>query len=210
MIAINILVYILIMLFILFSYLVGSLCSAIIVSYIFSLPDPRKNGSQNPGATNVLRLAGKQYGALVLVADFCKGLLPVLLAKALGAPPIVLGIIGLSAVIGHIYPVFFNFKGGKGVATAFGILFGLHFILGILVVLTWMIIVYLSHYVSLGSLIAIIIAPWYSVIIFKSFIIFLILLFIAILVGYQHRSNISRLINNTEPKLQFSKIYKKK
>lgn len=186
-------------------YLSGSVCSAVIVSHIFALPDPRTEGSQNPGATNVLRLAGKKYALLVLLADILKGLLPVVFVKILGAGDIITSFTGLAAVLGHMYPVFFNFKGGKGVATALGMLLGLHFLLGICVIVTWLIVASFSRYSSLSSLISISLAPIYSLFILGNAQAFIPLLFVALVVLYKHRHNINRLLHGTEPKIVFKK-----
>ena len=183
-------------------YLCGSVCSAIIVSQMFSLPDPRVNGSQNPGATNVLRLAGKKYAAIVLLGDVFKGLLPVLLGKLLGAGPATLGFICLAAVVGHMYPAFFGFKGGKGVATALGALLGLHFIMGVVIIAIWLLIANFTRYASLASIVAIILAPLLAIVSLGNMDTFPPLLLITILVLYQHRNNITRLIDGEEPKIQ--------
>jgi len=188
---------------IIFAYLMGSICSAVIVCRIFSLPDPREEGSRNPGATNVMRLAGKRYAALVMVADLLKGTIPVLIAKTLGADPVTVGFTALAAVIGHMYPVFFEFKGGKGVATAIGALLGFYFIIGIMVAATWLIIARLTHYSSLASITSICLAPFYSLLLVNRLDIFPPIFFISLLVLYKHKNNISRLIDGTEPKIKF-------
>ncbi len=185
------------------AYLAGSVCSAVIVCRLFNLPDPRSEGSQNPGATNVMRLAGKKYALIVLTADMLKGLLPVLLANMLGAGPITVGFTCLAAVLGHMYPVFFDFKGGKGVATAMGALLGYNFILGVMMIATWLVVANFTRYSSLASLIAIILTPFYSLFIFGNVNAFLPLAFIAIFILFQHRKNVTRLIDGTEPKLVF-------
>ncbi|AHE66337.1 glycerol-3-phosphate 1-O-acyltransferase PlsY [Legionella oakridgensis] len=185
------------------AYLVGSICSAVIVCRIFALPDPRMEGSQNPGATNVLRIAGKQYAVIVLIADMLKGLLPVLLAKLLGAGAITVSFTCLAAVLGHMYPIFFDFKGGKGVATALGALLGLHLMLGTMVIATWLIIANFSRYSSLASITAILFAPFYSLFVIRSLDAFLPLMSIAIFILYKHRRNITRLIDGNEPKIIF-------
>lgn len=186
-------------------YLLGSVCSAVIVSRVFSLPDPRISGSQNPGATNVLRLAGKKYAAIVLFADVLKGFFPVLLAKILGAGPVTVSFTCLAAVMGHMYPVFFGFKGGKGVATSIGAFFGLDFILGSAVLATWLLVANFTRYASLASIAAIILAPLYALIIIDKMDIFPPLFFIVLFVLYKHRNNITRLIDGDEPKIQFSR-----
>lgn len=187
------------------AYLVGSLSTAIIISRLFNLPDPRANGSKNPGATNMLRLAGKKYAAIVLIGDMLKGLLPLLLAHLLDSSPALLGFTCLAAVFGHMYPVFFDFKGGKGVATALGAFLGFHFVMGAVVIATWLLIANFSRYASLASIIAITFAPFYSLFVVGNLSAFLPLIFITIFVLYQHRDNISRLINGDEPKIKFAK-----
>ena len=187
------------------AYLVGSLCSAVIVSRSFGLPDPRINGSKNPGATNVLRLSGKKYAAIVLVADMLKGLLPVLFAHALHSSSSMLGYTCFAAVIGHMYPVFFQFKGGKGVATALGAFLGFHFIMGAVIITTWLLIANISRYSSLASIIAIVFAPFYSLFAVGNLSAFFPLSLITIFVLYQHRDNISRLIDGTESKINLRK-----
>ena len=187
------------------AYLVGSLSTAIIISRLFNLPDPRANGSKNPGATNMLRLAGKKYAVIVLIGDMLKGLLPLLLAHLLDSSPALLGFTCLAAVFGHMYPVFFDFKGGKGVATALGAFLGFHFVMGAVVIATWLLIANFSRYASLASIIAITFAPFYSLFVVGNLSAFLPLICITIFVLYQHRDNISRLINGDEPKIKLAK-----
>ncbi|MGM9454897.1 glycerol-3-phosphate 1-O-acyltransferase PlsY [Legionella bozemanae] len=184
------------------AYLMGSICSAVIVCKACSLPDPRTEGSKNPGATNVLRIAGKQYAALVMAADLLKGTIPVLIAKILGAGPATVGFTALAAVIGHMYPVFFDFKGGKGVATAIGALLGFHFIVGILVAATWLIVAKFSRYASLASIAAIGFAPFYSLLLIQRLDIFLPIFIMALLIVYKHKDNIVRLIDKKEPHIK--------
>lgn len=186
------------------AYLFGSVCSAVIISRLFSLPDPRIEGSKNPGATNVLRLAGKKYAAIVLLGDMLKGLIPVLLAKILGASQVIISFTALAAVIGHMYPVFFHFQGGKGVATALGALLGLHFILGVMVIATWLLVANFTRYSSLASIVSIILAPLYAMLTIGNVEIFPPLFFITLFVIYQHRNNITRLIDGEEPKIRSS------
>lgn len=192
----------LIIILIILSYLSGSLCSAIIICKLFNLPDPRMEGSKNPGATNVLRIAGKKYAAMVLIGDMLKGLIPMLIAHLLGANTLTLGIVALAAVLGHIYPIFFNFQGGKGVATALGAFLGFHFIMGIIAIATWILVANFSRYSSLASLITMVLMPFYSLFAAGNYHAFLPFFIITIFVIYQHRVNISRLINGEEPKIQ--------
>ncbi|KTD40961.1 glycerol-3-phosphate 1-O-acyltransferase PlsY [Legionella parisiensis] len=184
------------------AYLMGSICSAVIVCKACSLPDPRIEGSKNPGATNVLRIAGKQYAAMVMVADLLKGTIPVLIAKILGAEPATVGFTALAAVIGHMYPIFFDFKGGKGVATAIGSLLGFHFIVGIVVAATWLIVAKFSRYASLASITAIGFAPFYSLLFIQRLDIFLPIFIMALLIVYKHKDNIVRLIDKKEPHIK--------
>ena len=185
------------------AYLMGSVCSAIIVCKLFQLPDPRLEGSKNPGATNILRIAGGKYAAMVLLIDLLKGTIPVLISRYLGAEPLLLGCVGLAAVIGHIDPLFFSFKGGKGVATALGVLLGFNPELGCLVILTWLMVAFISRFSSLASIISLTSAPIYVIFFPNLSAGFLPLLIITILVLYQHRDNFSRLFKKTESKIDF-------
>lgn len=189
---------------IIIGYLMGSLCSAIIVSRIFSLPDPLKEGSKNPGATNVLRLAGKKYAAIVMLFDMLKGVIPVLIAKMIGVPALTIAFTALAAVLGHMYPVFFNFKGGKGVATAMGALLAFHFMLGIIVIATWLLVAKISRYSSLASMTCMVAMPLYAMLMKIEPSAFPPLFFIMLFILYQHRNNITRLTDGTEPKFNFS------
>lgn len=187
------------------AYLSGSLCSAIIVSKLFSLPDPRTEGSKNPGATNVLRLSGKKYAAMVFLGDMLKGLLPMLLGHLLGASTLTLGFTALAAVLGHVYPIFFSFKGGKGVATAIGACLGLNFMLGVLIITIWLLAAAFLHYASLASIIALFFAPMLSILTTGNEQAFYPLLMITLLVVFKHRDNIMRLTRGTESKIRFRK-----
>lgn len=185
------------------SYLLGSISSAILVCQLFRLPDPRTSGSQNPGATNVLRIGGKSKAAMVLFGDVLKGLLPVLLIKYVGhESDFIAGTIGCAAVLGHIFPVFYRFQGGKGVATVLGVYFGLNGLFGLACGLTWLILFNGFRYSSLSSLIMVILAPIYAVFLLSHGAWFP-LLFLALLIVYKHRANMERLYHGTESK--FSK-----
>lgn len=190
-------------LLVLFAYFLGSINSAILICRMFSLPDPRKEGSKNPGATNVLRLGGKPYAAAVILFDMFKGLLPVIAAQLFNAGYITLGFTALAAVVGHIYPIFFGFKGGKGVATALGALLGLNFILGVVVMGIWLLVANFSHYSSLASMVSMCFAPLLAMTILGQLNVFPPLFFITILIMYQHRNNITRLMDGAEPKISF-------
>ena len=192
------------------SYLVGSLSFAVIVSRLMGLNDPRSYGSKNPGATNVLRSGSKKAAILTLLLDAVKGWLPVALVLAYG-PQHGLGagvaaLAGLAAVLGHLYPVFFGFVGGKGVATAVGVLVGVNGLLALTTVLTFAIVVYFSRYVSLASMVAAVFAPVFYV--FGSGVAWDVnatevfsLAVMALLLVWRHRENINRLLAGTESKL---------
>ncbi|MDH5369489.1 MAG: glycerol-3-phosphate 1-O-acyltransferase PlsY, partial [Gammaproteobacteria bacterium] len=136
------------------SYLIGSLSSAIIVCKLMGLPDPRGEGSGNPGATNVLRFGGKKPAAITLAGDMIKGLVPVLVAKYIGISIEGIALVGLAAFLGHLYPVFFQFKGGKGVATMLGVLFGFSWWIGLATAGTWLFMAKIVKISSLSALVA--------------------------------------------------------
>jgi acyl phosphate:glycerol-3-phosphate acyltransferase len=185
---------------IILSYLFGSINSAIIVCKLLRLPSPRSVGSGNPGTTNVLRLGGKKAAFFTLVGDLVKGLIPVLLAHLLQFQIIAISIVAFAAVLGHIAPIFFNFKGGKGVATLIGVILGLNIFIGLAFIITWLVIAALTRYSSLAAIIATIETPFivyyfYNV---ESFIVFLLL---AIIILVRHKDNITRLITQQENKI---------
>ncbi len=188
------------LIFMIIGYLLGSISSAILVCKLTGLPDPRTQGSGNPGATNVLRVGGKTMAAIVLLFDALKGLLPVLLAKLLGLPNFAVGLVALAAIVGHMYPLYFKFQGGKGVATLLGVLAAIHWLVFFLVVLTWAIVAWCFRYSSLAALVATALMPFFAWII-GGFGYFLPLLVLAGLIFYRHRGNIERLRAGTEPKL---------
>lgn len=191
--------------YIIVAYCVGSICSAVIVCRLFGYPDPRTAGSNNPGATNVLRIAGKQCAITVLIADMLKGLLPVLLVNLLGGNTALLGFVALAAVLGHMFPIFFKFKGGKGVATALGAILGLYWLLGAMVIATWLIIARLTRYSSLASILSVTAAPFYSLMILGNVNAFIPLMIITLFVLYKHHENILRLMDKTESKINLNK-----
>jgi glycerol-3-phosphate acyltransferase PlsY len=181
------------------AYLLGSISSAILVSRLFSLPDPRHHGSKNPGATNVYRLGSALPACLVLVFDILKGTIPVWGAYFLNVAPLELGIIGVSACLGHMYPIFFGFKGGKAVATAFGAILPIGLSLAGLLIGTWFIVVAITRYSSLGALISVSLAPLYTWWIKPLYTIPVV--FLTLLIVFRHRKNIVRLIHGQEPKV---------
>ncbi|MEY4490355.1 MAG: hypothetical protein RLY41_161 [Pseudomonadota bacterium] len=192
------------------AYLVGSLSFAVIVSRLMGLADPRTYGSQNPGATNVLRSGNKQAAIATLLFDALKGYLPVVLVKVLG-PGLglddrVVALVAISAFIGHLWPVFFGFKGGKGVATAAGILFGVEPVLGLATLGTWVIVAFFFRYSSLAALAASLFAPAYYVLGDKvawqtSEAELLAVMAMSALLLMRHKDNITRLVSGQETKI---------
>lgn len=196
------------LIFCLIAYLMGSLSSAIIVCQCAGLPDPRTQGSGNPGASNVLRVGGKYLAGIVLLADLVKGSLPVIVANYLGLPLFILGWIAFFAFLGHLFPVFFNFRGGKGVATALGGLLAFAWPIGVLALVIWLIILFLFRYISLASILSAVLSFFYAFYSLPSPAYFPVLL-ICILLVLRHCANIQRLIEGIEPQLRFSAPNKK-
>jgi len=192
------------------AYLLGSLAFAVIVSRAMGLSDPRTFGSGNPGATNVLRSGSKAAAVVTLLFDALKGFVPVLLVKLYG-PRYGLGdatmaLVGLAAFLGHLYPVFFRFQGGKGVATFFGVVFGVHWLLGVATGLTWLIIAFFFRYSSLASLVAAVFAPTFYLLVaggmwYAEGPVAMALFVMALLLAWRHRANIQRLLQGKEARL---------
>jgi acyl phosphate:glycerol-3-phosphate acyltransferase len=184
---------------ILIAYLVGSISSAILVCRLMGLPDPRTEGSGNPGATNVLRVGGKKAAAITLIGDMLKGLVPVLAANVLNVAPLTLALTGMAAFLGHLYPVFFGFRGGKGVATMLGVLFGFHGLVGASTAGTWLLIAKGFKISSLAALIATLLAPLYVwLIIGPSPELIITTALMTLILFWRHRSNIQRLLKGEE------------
>ena len=188
-------------LLVVFAYLIGSISSAILISKLLSLPDPRTVGSKNPGATNVLRYGGKQAAILTLLGDALKGLIPVFMGHLLGLSYDWLVIIAIAAFMGHLFPIYHGFKGGKGVATAIGVYIGLNPIIGFAVIATWLASAFAFNMSSLSALIATLLAPFYFYFITQSIPLFLGLLLITLFIYWKHRSNIKAILNGTENKI---------
>ncbi len=182
-------------------YLCGSLASAVIVCRVMKLPDPRKQGSGNPGATNVLRLGGKKAAALTLAGDVLKGAVPVLLAHLLSDSPTVLAGTAVAAIVGHMYPVFFQFKGGKGVATTFGAVAALVFPVALFMGAVWVLTAMATRYASLASLAAAVAAPLFALVFIQQPATIVALVIIAALLVYRHRENIQRLRDGIESEI---------
>ncbi len=181
------------------AYLFGSLSSAVVISRLFRLPDPRTAGSGNPGATNVLRLGGRFPALLVLIMDILKGTIPVYASYFMGIEPVFLGLIAIAACLGHIFPLYFHFQGGKAVATAFGTMLPIGLDLAGLLILTWTTVVFISGYSSLGALVAVSLAPLFVFLIKPLYTIPVAML--SVLIIARHRSNIVRLLNHTESRI---------
>ena len=192
------------------AYLIGSLSFAVIVSRFMGLNDPRSYGSKNPGATNVLRSGNKLAAVATLLLDAVKGWLPMALVQwqgaAYGLGDGALAAVGLAAFLGHLFPVFFSFKGGKGVATAAGVLFGVHWLLGLACMGTWALVAYVSRYSSLSALSCALLAPLYYVLgdrglwyVDRSVLLMLVVM--GALLIYRHKENISKLLQGKESKL---------
>ncbi len=181
------------------AYLFGSLSSAVVISQLFGLPDPRTAGSLNPGATNVYRLGGRIPALLVLVMDILKGTIPVYGSYFLGIEPIMLGVIAIFACLGHIFPLYFGFKGGKAVATAFGAMLPIGLDLAGLLILSWVVAVFLTGYSSLGALIAVSLAPLFTFMIKPLYTIPVAML--SLLIILRHKDNITRLMAGNESKV---------
>ena len=192
-------------LLILGGYLFGSISTAIIVCKLMGLPDPRTEGSRNPGATNVARLGGKKAAALTLAGDMLKGLVPVLIAHALHASPTILAATALAAFLGHLYPVFFGFQGGKGVATALGVIYGLHWPVGLLTTGIWLAMAIVFRYSSLAALTAILLTPLGFMWLWPEQPIIIAMAVLTVLLFWRHRSNIANLLSGEEGKISFGK-----
>ena len=183
------------------AYLLGSISAAIIVCKTLGLSDPRTGGSGNPGTTNVMRLYGKKAAFLTLVGDIFKGIIPVLLAKVIVNSEFIIAICGLAAFLGHIFPIYFKFEGGKGVATLIGILFATHWLLGISYIITWILTALIFRYSSLAALIAALPIPIYSYFIEHNNQYAISFAVIAIILFWRHKPNIYNLLNGKEDKI---------
>lgn len=182
-------------------YLVGSISTAIIVCRLWGLPDPRTEGSRNPGATNVLRVGGRLPAAITLGGDLLKGLLPVLLAAAMGASDWGMAGTALAAFLGHLYPVFFGFTGGKGVATAFGAVLGLAPVLALAAMATWLAMAFSVRISSVSALTAAVLTPLYAWWLELPAPYGIVLLLMVGLLIWRHRANIRNLWAGTEGRI---------
>jgi glycerol-3-phosphate acyltransferase PlsY len=189
---------------VLMAYLIGSISFAVVVSKLMGLPDPHSYGSGNPGATNVLRTGSKAAAVLTLLGDAAKGYVAVILARALVGVDIdswVLPAVAMATFLGHVFPVFHGFKGGKGVATALGILLAINWVLGLTTLATWLIVAVFLRYSSLAALITALFSPVYFVFLFGIQPMALAILLMSVLLIWRHRVNIKNLLNGTEGRL---------
>jgi glycerol-3-phosphate acyltransferase PlsY len=184
------------------AYLIGSVSSAIIICRLMGLPDPREQGSGNPGATNVMRIGGKKAAGVTLLGDLLKGLIPVYAAQLFQAPAELLAATGLAAFFGHLYPVFFGFKGGKGVATSIGVLLGFSWMLGLAFVATWLLIYKLGKISSLSALVASALSPLYAWFIVGNPVLVAATALMTIILLWRHKSNIQRLMAGAEREIK--------
>lgn len=184
------------------SYLIGSISSSILIAQAMNLPDPRNLGSGNPGATNMLRTGSKKAAVITLLCDLLKGLIPLLVARWFNVDTYILCLIGLAAILGHMYPVYYRFAGGKGVATTLGVLIGIHWQLALLWVALWLITAKLSGYSSLAALVATALLPVSSYLLELPNVITITCIIITVFVIWRHRSNINNLLTGKEAKIK--------
>lgn len=188
------------------AYLMGSIPFAVVISKLFGLQDPRAYGSGNPGATNVLRSGNKTAAALTLIGDATKGWFAVWCAVSLGFNAVVIAGVALAVFLGHLYPIFLGFKGGKGVATAFGVMVAIQPLMALATMTTWVIIAIFFRYSSLAALTCAVFAPFYyffgGMLVWQADVpVGFVLIVIALFLLYKHRANIQRLIQGTEPRI---------
>ncbi len=183
------------------AYLLGSVSTGVVVARVLGLQDPRETGSKNPGATNLLRYGGKLAAVLTLLGDIFKGVVAVLVARAVTDAAVILALVGLAVFIGHLWPVFFSFRGGKGVATALGVWLALNPAVGLLLIGTWITMAVLFRYSSLSALTAAVSAPLYVYLLMPQPAYLVMMIAMSALLVFRHRANIARLIAGTETKI---------
>jgi acyl phosphate:glycerol-3-phosphate acyltransferase len=182
-------------------YLLGSVSSAIVIARLMGLQDPRQVGSGNPGATNVLRYGGKKAAILTLIGDVMKGMIPVLITRLLTEDPVILALTALAAFVGHLYPVFHGFKGGKGVATALGVFLAINPWIGCLLAGTWLAVAFLTRYSSLSALAASVLAPTYVAWLLPQKPLLIASVAMSALLIARHHRNIRNLLAGKETKI---------
>lgn len=183
------------------AYLLGSISSAVVVARMMHLEDPRNVGSKNPGATNILRYGGKAAAALTLLGDLLKGVVAVVVARLVTDEPLLLASVGLLALVGHVYPIFFGFRGGKGVATGFGVWLALSPWVALALVLTWLVVAALFRYSSLSALIATALCPIYVWLLLNQWPYVVLSVAMGALLTWRHRSNIEKLLAGKEGRI---------
>ena len=183
------------------AYLLGSISSAVVIARVMGLPDPRETGSKNPGATNILRYGGKTAAVLTLAGDILKGVIAVLVARALTADAVIITLCGFAAFLGHLFPVFFGFRGGKGVATALGVWFALNPWVGLALLVTWVLMALLFRYSSLAALATSALAPLYVAWLSPGTPYLATMIVTSAILIFRHRANIRNLIAGTENKI---------
>ena len=193
--------YLNIFLFAGFAYLIGSFSTAIVTCKIMGIEDPRKTGSNNPGATNVLRHGGKKAAIITLFGDMLKGLIPVLIAAYLQADPLIIALTGLFALLGHIFPVYYGFKGGKGVATYYGVILAMNWQVGLIALGIWLVTAALLKISSLSALVSIFSTPFILWHFSQSMELTVAVALMSVLVFWRHRSNIRSILQGTEHKI---------
>ena len=185
-----------------FAYLLGSISSAIITCKLMGLQDPRTTGSRNPGATNVLRLGGKKAAIITLFGDMLKGLVPVLIAAQFGVDNMTLALVGFFAFLGHIFPLYYGFKGGKGVATYFGVILGINWQVGLIALLIWLIVAMLLKISSLSALVSMFLTPFVIWNFTHSIELTTAVIVMSMIAFWRHTSNILALVSGKEEKIK--------
>ena len=183
------------------SYLLGSVSTGVVVARLLGLQDPRETGSKNPGATNLLRYGGKLAAALTLTGDILKGVVAILVARTFTDDVTILALVGFAVFIGHLWPVFFGFHGGKGVATALGVWLALSPWVGLILIVTWLAVAVLFRYSSLSALTAALAAPLYVYLLMPEPAYLIMMVAMSALLVFRHRVNIRRLLVGTEMKI---------
>lgn len=184
------------------AYLMGSISSAILVARIFGMPDPRTVGSGNPGATNILRQGNKAAAVATLIGDIAKGVIPVVIARMVTQDPWILALAAAGSFLGHLFPLFFRFEGGKGVATALGVYLALNPWMGFALILTWLVTAAGFRYSSLAAILTAVMSPLYTFFFLPGLPFFLLSILVAALLIWRHRANIQRLLSRQEDKIK--------
>lgn len=187
------------------AYLIGSISSAVLIARMLGMPDPRTVGSGNPGATNILRQGKKAAAIGTLLGDIVKGCVPVVIARLITEDPIIVALVAAAAFLGHLYPLFFQFKGGKGVATALGVFLALNPWMSLALVLTWLATAVTFRYSSLAAVLTAAISPLYAWYFLPGAPLLILTVFIALMLVWRHLGNIKRLLGGQEDKIRLRK-----